>query len=511
VRLRYIDLGKLIAEAGGDPWAIDKSLQSGRPARISDLARAFHNAGQCTTEADSAFLDARRRFEASWNRENGEHPINDSAEVQRATTSLTVQAAQLPKIGVDLENVAATLAEAQRTSGVLISTLDTQLEDIDRQLGEAYALERNGHPSAHDKQQLDQHISDLERQAIGDTKSTLGQLQSIRSGYSGYLQKSLTNLRVKDGYDPAAIQGLDADGQPSREEQDQKAVDAYNANQRAKDQTLVDGPGTTTPEKADAAARLRDYVTATNPVADTDARRLASERLDDFNMAHFSGPLPVDPMLGGDARSRAQMRLEWQKKLQQGFAGGLPMTPDQVTQMLDNSEARARVVMTQQAVKGLERQGMSPAGAAAVVGRLSQGVPFSELAKEDSQLLSAAGAGVRSMADSASNGRHYMPGVLTAADADVLLKVGKRLGAAGTLIDGALAVNDWSNGAKPGERFGEFAGSTAAGAAATWATTVVAGSVLGPEGTFVAAIIASVAAAQGGGAVGKWSGGLLDH
>ncbi|MGH3554385.1 MAG: alpha/beta hydrolase, partial [Mycobacterium sp.] len=75
MQLHHIDLGKLIAAAGGDPWAINKSLQSGRPAQISDLAQAFHNAGQCTTEASNAFLEARRRFEAAWNREDGEHPI----------------------------------------------------------------------------------------------------------------------------------------------------------------------------------------------------------------------------------------------------------------------------------------------------------------------------------------------------------------------------------------------------------------------------------------------------
>jgi hypothetical protein len=114
--LSHIDISQLIAEAGGDPWAIDRSLQSGRPAQISDLAKAFHDAGRCTTESSNAFVEACRRFEASWNRENGDNPINDSAEVQRATRSLGVQAAQLPKIWVDLENIAAALAQAQRTA-----------------------------------------------------------------------------------------------------------------------------------------------------------------------------------------------------------------------------------------------------------------------------------------------------------------------------------------------------------------------------------------------------------
>ena len=115
MQLRYVSIPALIAEAGGDPWAINQSLQAGRPAQISDLAQAFHAAGRCTSESSAAFNEARRRFEASWNRENGDHPINDSAEVQRTTQSLGAQSLQLPKIGVDLENIAAALAEAQRT------------------------------------------------------------------------------------------------------------------------------------------------------------------------------------------------------------------------------------------------------------------------------------------------------------------------------------------------------------------------------------------------------------
>jgi pimeloyl-ACP methyl ester carboxylesterase len=209
VQLRYISVPLLVAHAGGDPWQINASLQSGRPAQISDLAQAFHNAGACTTESNNAFLDARRRFEASWNRENGEHPINDSAEVQRATAALQLQAAQLPKIAVDLENVAATLAEAQRTSGVLISTLESQLQQLDNEIGQAVELEKNPNLTAAERQALDQLITALEDQAIADTKSALTHLQSIRGGYSDHLQRASANLRT-DGYDPAAIQGLDA-------------------------------------------------------------------------------------------------------------------------------------------------------------------------------------------------------------------------------------------------------------------------------------------------------------
>ncbi|ARG64354.1 hypothetical protein B1T45_27600 [Mycobacterium kansasii] len=54
MQLRYISVPLLIAEAGGDPWAINQSLQAGRPAQISGLAEAFHAAGRCTAEADAA-------------------------------------------------------------------------------------------------------------------------------------------------------------------------------------------------------------------------------------------------------------------------------------------------------------------------------------------------------------------------------------------------------------------------------------------------------------------------
>ena len=209
MQLRYISIPALISEAGGDPWAINQSLQDGRPAQISDLAEAFQAAGRCTSESSAAFDDARRRFEASWNRENGDHPINDSAEVKRVTKSLGAQSLQLPKIGVDLENIAAALAQAQRTGAVLISTLDGQLQQLDSEIGQAVELEKQPHLTAAERSAIDAHISGLEQHAIDDTKSALGQLDLLRDGYSDYLQRSLATLRT-DGLDAEAIRGLDA-------------------------------------------------------------------------------------------------------------------------------------------------------------------------------------------------------------------------------------------------------------------------------------------------------------
>ncbi|BBX96780.1 putative alpha/beta hydrolase [Mycobacterium lacus] len=196
MQLRHISIPLLIAEAGGDPWQVNATLQSGRPAQISDLAQAFHDAGAFTAEADTAFKQALQRFEWAWNRENGEHPINDSAEVQRVTKSLNLQAAQLPKIAVDLENIAAALAEAQRSAGWYISALEHDLEAIDDEIGEALAEDDNECADA------------LCEEAVAATRAVLAQVKHIRDGYSAMLQNGLANLRT-DGADPAEIRSVD--------------------------------------------------------------------------------------------------------------------------------------------------------------------------------------------------------------------------------------------------------------------------------------------------------------
>lgn len=205
MQLQYISTPLLIAEAGGDPWAINENLQAGRPAQISDLAQAFHDAGRCTAESAAAFGEARRRFEASWNRMVGEHPINDSAEVRRVTASLGAQSLQLPKIAVVLENAAAALADAQRDGAASISALESRLQQVDSLVGPALDL---------DDEAL---IHAVEQQAIDDTASTLGALRAQRQGYSDLLQRSLTTLRTY-GYDPTLLRAVDAPVSANAEE-----------------------------------------------------------------------------------------------------------------------------------------------------------------------------------------------------------------------------------------------------------------------------------------------------
>ncbi len=218
MQLRYISVPALIARSGGNPWAINRSLQAGRPAQIAGLAEAFHAAGRCTAEANDAFAQARTRFDAAWSHQDGDHPINDSAEVQRVITSLGAQSLQLPKIGVDLENIAAGLAEAQCAAAGRIATLDARLRRLDDFIGQAVQMENDPRLTAQDRGALDAFIAAREDDAIGDTKAAVVQLQSVRNGYSDHLRKSLTTLRT-DGYDPAALQALDAPESPPKPEE----------------------------------------------------------------------------------------------------------------------------------------------------------------------------------------------------------------------------------------------------------------------------------------------------
>lgn len=203
MQLRYISIAALIAQAGGDPWAINDSLQSGQPAQISNLAEAFHGAGRCTQESSAAFEQARSRFDAAWNHHNGDHPINGSAEVQRVTKALGAQSLQLPKIAVDLENIAAALAEAQKAGAGQIAALEGRLRALDDLIGQAVQMEKNPDLTAEDRAALDAFIRTCEDDAIANTKSALAQLRSTRDGYAATLQKSMATLRT-DGYDPPA-------------------------------------------------------------------------------------------------------------------------------------------------------------------------------------------------------------------------------------------------------------------------------------------------------------------
>ena len=194
----------------------------------------------------------------------------------------------MAKVAVDLQNVAASLAEAQRSGAISINNLKAALQRIDNQIDYELSL------AAAKGETVD--VSELRQPAVDRTTAALGEVQAVRDAYSHQLDESRAQMAA-ESYTPGATNGTDGralDTEPGA----QSAADKYDAGQRAADQALVNSPGPWTPEKQAAAGRLRDFATINDPTANIDEIRYAGQRLGDYHMAHESGPLPTDPVMG---------------------------------------------------------------------------------------------------------------------------------------------------------------------------------------------------------------------
>lgn len=203
--LQHLQIDDLISGAGGDPWAVDDSLQSGSPTQINFLAQAFHQAAGSTTSAEETFTTAQQHFQ-QYNRENGEQPINNGAEVQRVKDGLHATNEQLGQIAADLETIAGDLAQARASSQANITGLNANLIVLDNRIGQYLTQEQQGQNHQTDIQQARQLAKD-------DTKTAAHNATVIRNGYSATLKQALSNLQTKDGYTPN-IATYDAEKEP---------------------------------------------------------------------------------------------------------------------------------------------------------------------------------------------------------------------------------------------------------------------------------------------------------
>ena len=139
--LVHLSVPELIGAAGGDPWQIDDTIQAGAPGEISELATSFHNAAVCTTQTGEEFAQAKKRFAQAWDRDDPAHPINDAEEVRRATESLHMSSEQMGRVAVDLQAIAADLAQAQRSGQISIGNL--QVRQVVASHGSCFAYFRS--------------------------------------------------------------------------------------------------------------------------------------------------------------------------------------------------------------------------------------------------------------------------------------------------------------------------------------------------------------------------------
>lgn len=300
----------------------------------------------------------------------------------------------MAKVSADLQNIAATLADAQRSGHISIGNLNGRLVQLDNTIAAEIAQARA------DGVNLD--WSALKAVAIDATKQSLGELTAVRDAYGAKLNEAQLDMAA-DGYDMDALEGAEGKGEPSAQDQAQAAGEKYDATQRAADEALVNSGGLMTPEKQAAAARLCDFATVNDPDANPYTKQYAGGRLDDYNMSRFIGPLPVDPVLGTDARHQAQVRLEYQQKLEAGLLGS-PVSPDAATAYLDSCDTQARALALNRVEHQLKNLGVSEDG-------------IRELITGMGSLSDSIGTGVDQYAKSVETGEHALNG-LSKVDAD---------------------------------------------------------------------------------------------
>src|SRR4051812_11752131 len=186
-------------------------------------------------------------------------------------------------------------------------------------------------------------------------------------------------------------------------------------------------------------------------------------------MAHQSGPLPTDPVMGGDARTRAQTRQEWQQRVEHGFMGTQPMTPHQAMEWINQSQAQGRALVLDRLQEQLQQLGMSPEGAAAATEAMSRGIvpkEFVDFAQHGSKVLSGEEQGFNRYGQGLiTTGEHWKPHVpqFNAADVAHLEKISKVTGGVGTALDPAGGVYEIKHRGSPPEGAAEGGGGGAGG------------------------------------------------
>ena len=134
------------------------------------------------------------------------------------------------QVAADLQNIAATLAEAQRSGHVSISGLDSRLVQLDNTIAAEIARAKA------DGVNLD--WSALKTAAIDATRQSLTEMTAVRDAYGAKLDEAELGMAA-DGYDMDAVQGAEGEGQPSAQDQATGAAERYDETQRAADEALV--------------------------------------------------------------------------------------------------------------------------------------------------------------------------------------------------------------------------------------------------------------------------------
>ncbi|MBU3063019.1 alpha/beta hydrolase family protein [Nocardia sp. NEAU-G5] len=183
----------LTAAAGIDPWKLQDQLLSGKPNQISLLAQTFYVSGSHTKEADDAFTQAYKHFQNAHASDNGCNAINDSRVVSDTITELKPTADNLNRIGVNLEEIAGALADAQNNTYGPIEALNRSVQQFD---SEIVALPKHSHLVYEETRQ------GIEQDAAKVVHTVGEQLNGIVNDYENVLNARMTDIE-STGYIPS--------------------------------------------------------------------------------------------------------------------------------------------------------------------------------------------------------------------------------------------------------------------------------------------------------------------
>ncbi|MBO0882293.1 MAG: hypothetical protein J2P17_18535 [Mycobacterium sp.] len=248
-----------------------------------------------------------------------------------------------------------------------------------------------------------------------------------------------------------------------------------------------------------------DQATVNDPHADPTAKRLAQERLDDLRNSNLVGPPVPDPVLGGDTKTRAQARRQFQEFLESGkaYPDRPPLTPDQATQLIDKWEFNSRNMILNDFGKQLQAAGVSPPGVERAIGEIRGGKTPGQVLHDATSGLSdyggALGGGAESHGAAVPRGQHWAPNVpvWSESDAKALEGFGRHLTKAGIGLDALVTGYDVASGAPLGPAAAGLGARAAGGFAGGWAAGSLWGSLVGPEGTLIVGFLGGVAGAAG--------------
>ena len=383
---------------------------------------------------------------------------------------------KMAKVAVDLQNVAASLAEAQRSGAISISDLDAALQRIDNQIDYELSL------AAANGETVD--VSELRQAAVDRTATALGEVRTVRDAYSHQLDESRAQMAA-EGYTPDAT-AVDGEGDEPETARRQADAGKYDAGQRGRRPGVGELAGSMDSREASrrgTATRFRD-----DQRSDGEASMRSATRASGWRLPHGSRKWSATKG-SRDGRRRPHAcpdPQEWQQRLERA-TWAPPMTPDQATEWLNRSEAQGRAMVLDRLQEQLQQSGMSPEGAAAATEAMSRGIVPKELvefAQHGSKVLAGEEQAFKYHREGfITTGQHWKPDVPRSARRT---SPSSRRSVSSPAVSALPSTLPWgcmrSTTEYPRSRSASKVGGGAAGAWAGGYAGAWAGTFLGPPG-----------------------------